>query len=268
MNMRTRIGGTVFYLLSKYFPPGSNYHHVVNKNTVKVSYCCLPNMDTIIKGINKKLLSNKESKNENERSEIKNCNTQGVCEKGCRAKGKCETSSVVYKATVHVNDKTYYKRVYAGMTEGKLKNRISKHYSDFKYISRKNSTSLSNFIWKLQDDNKTFQIEWDILEHSRAYKKGDRFCHLCVSEKEWIAKLDPTTRINSSDEYVSKCPHQRKFKLGRIENTESIDLMKHTIIPVEDNAPDQNSVINIIIPRRSDRTRKKTKTLDSNEWVT
>ena len=85
------------------------------------------------------------------------------------------------------------------MTEGKLKNRISKHYSDFKYISKKNSTSLSNFIWKLQDDNKTFQIEWDILEHSRAYKKGDRFCHLCISEKEWIPKLDPTTRINSSD---------------------------------------------------------------------
>ena len=154
------------------------------------------------------------------------------------------------------------------MTEGKLKNRISKHYSDFKYTSKKNSTSLSNFIWKLQDDNKTFQIEWDILEHSRAYKKGDRFCHLCVSEKEWIAKLDPTTRINSSDEYVSKCPHRRKFKLGRIENTDSIDLMQHTRIPDIDSAPDHNREINIIIPRRSDRPRRKTKTLDSNEWVT
>ena len=137
MNVRTRIGGTVFYLLSKYFPPGSKYHHVFNKNNVKVSYCCLPNMDTIIKGINKKVLSNTESNNGNERSETKNCNTQGVCEKGCRAKGKCETSSVVYKATVHVNDKTYHKREYAGMTEGKLKNRISKHYSDFKYTSKK-----------------------------------------------------------------------------------------------------------------------------------
>ena len=121
---------------------------------------------------------------------------------------------------------------------------------------------------ELQDDNKTFQIEWDILEHSRAYKKGDRFCHLCVSEKEWIAKLDPTTRINRSDEYVSKFPHRRKFKLGRIKNTKSIDLMKHTIIPVKDNAPDHNREINIIIPRRSDRTRRKTKTLDSNERVT
>ena len=77
------------------------------------------------------------------------------------------------------------------MTEGKLKNRISKHYSDFKYISKKNSTSLSTFIWKLQNENKTFQIEWDILDHSKTYKKGDRFCQLRVSEKEWIAKLDP-----------------------------------------------------------------------------
>ena len=47
---------------------------------------------------------------ENARYDIKNCNTQGVCEKGCRAKGKYETSSVVYKATVQVNDKTYYKK--------------------------------------------------------------------------------------------------------------------------------------------------------------
>ena len=82
MNVRTRIGGTVFYLLSKYFPPGSKYHHVFNKATVKISYCCLPNMDTIIKGFNKKVLSNTDSKNENARYDIKNCNTQGVCEKG------------------------------------------------------------------------------------------------------------------------------------------------------------------------------------------
>ena len=266
MNVRTRIGGTVFYLLSKYFPQGSKYHHVFNKNTVKVSYCCLPNMDTIIKGMNKKVLSNTEPKNGKERSESKNCNTQGVCEKGCRAKGKCETSSVVYKATVHVNDKTYYKKVYVGMTEGKLKNRISKHYSDFKYISRKNSTSFTTFIWKLQNENKTFQIEWDILEQSIPYKKGDRFCHLCINEKEWIAKMDTTTRINSSDEYVSKCPHKRKFKLGRIQNTESIDLMKHTIVPDTDIAPDQNQEINIIIPRK--RPREKTRTVDESEGVT
>ena len=97
---------------------------------------------------------------------------------------------------------------------------------------------------------------------------GTRFCHLCISEKEWIAKLDPITLINSSDEYVSKCPHKRKFKLGRIQNTESIDLMKHTIVLVTDRAPDQNQAINIIIPRKSERSRRKTRILDENEWVT
>ena len=76
------------------------------------------------------------------------------------------------------------------------------------------------------------------------------------------------TRINSSDEYVSKFSHKRKFKQGRIENTESIDLMKHTIVPVTDSAPDQNREIRIIIPRRSERSRRKTRILDENEWVT
>ena len=99
-------------------------------------------------------------------------------------------------------------------------------------------------------------------------QKGDRFCHLCISEKEWIAKLDPVTRINSSDEYVNKCPHKRKFKLGRIENTEGIDLMKHTIIPCVDNAQNPNQEIKITIPRRSQRSRRKAQVLDENEWVT
>ena len=80
--------------------------------------------------------------------------------------------------------------------------------------------------------------------------------------------MDTTTRINSSDEYVSKCPHKRKFKLGRIQNTESIDLMKHTIVPDTDKAPDQNQAINIIIPRKSERPRGKTRTLDESEGVT
>ena len=177
----------------------------------------MPNLDTIVKGLNKrKLNGNTVNKKQDDTTQ---CNGLVVCDKGCIANHKCEKTSVVYKATVYINDNKIYKRTYAGMTGGKFKKRISSHYSDFKYASGKKSTSLSKFIWKLQSENTPFQIEWDTLESARSYKKGDRFCQLCVCEKKWIAMLDPNERINTSDEFVSKCPHKRKYKLGRIQNT-------------------------------------------------
>ena len=182
MNVVTRIGGTLFYLLNKHFPPGSKLHNLFNKNTVKLSYSCMPNLDTIVKGLNKRKLNGNIGKKKQD--DTIECNGLGVCNKGCVANHKCEKTSVVYKATVYINDNKIYKRTYAGMTGGKFKKRIGSHYSDFKYASGKKSTSLSKFIWKLQSENTPFQIEWDTLESARSYKKGDRFCQLCVCEKK------------------------------------------------------------------------------------
>ena len=75
------------------------------------------------------------------------------------------------------------------MTEGKLKDRISKHYTDFKHQRYRNSTTLSIFIWKLQEDNTTFQIEWDVVESKKSYRKGQTHCSLCACEKKVDSKI-------------------------------------------------------------------------------
>ena len=178
LNVKTRIGGCLFFLLKKHFPKGSNLHRLFNRNTIKISYSCLPNYDCILKGINK----NKIGKVSSKTPKTTECNSLGVCKRSCIAKNVCEKSSVVYKATVHVNDGSIYKRVYIGMTEGKLKDRVSKHYTDFDYERYRNNTTLSKFIWELQKSNSTFQIEWDILESKPAYKKGHIFCKLFICE--------------------------------------------------------------------------------------
>lgn len=85
--------------------------------------------------------------------------------------------------------------------------------------------------------------------------------------KKWIAKLDPTIRINSTGEFVSKCHHKRKFKLGRIEDTEGVDLMKYTLNPCIDKMSLNNQEIKITILRRSQRTRRKPQILNENERV-
>ena len=249
MNVKTRIGGSLFFILNKHFPKGSELHKLFNKNTIKISYSCLPNFDAILKGINTNKLNTAMTKTDKPTNMKNICNSDGVCNWGCIAKDKCEEKSVVYKATVHVNNGEIYKRTYVGMTEGKLKDRISKHYTDFKHKRYSNSTTLSSFIWKLQEDSSTFQIEWDVVESKKAYRKGQKHCSLCACEKKWIAKLDGPDSLNSNKEYVSKCPHKWKFRLARITDTEGVDLLKHTI---QTNSDTTNiaSVPHVIIPRR------------------
>ena len=61
-------------------------------------------------------------------------------------------------------------------------------------------------------------------------------------------------RLNSNNEYVSKCPHKWKFRLGRITDIKDVDLLKHTIQPNYNNG---ETVVNpvVVLPRRSNRAK-------------
>ena len=120
--------------MRKYFPKENKLSKLINKNTVKISYSCLPNLDCIIKRSNKAKYESKIGRN-NENTENKNCNKKGICKNGCIINGKCETECAVYKASVHVNDhikNQKYLKKYVGMTDNKLSDRIGHHYTDFK----------------------------------------------------------------------------------------------------------------------------------------
>ena len=51
-------------LVDKHFPPSNKLHKIFNRNTIKVSYSCIKNMERIIKGHNNALLNKKEILNE------------------------------------------------------------------------------------------------------------------------------------------------------------------------------------------------------------
>ena len=51
-SVKTKIGGTLFYLMEKHFPADHKLRKIINKNCVKVSYCCTSNMERIIKASN------------------------------------------------------------------------------------------------------------------------------------------------------------------------------------------------------------------------
>ena len=57
----------VLVVLDKHFLPNSNLHKISNINTVNFSYSCIPNVGSIIKSYNKKLINaeNKQTKDGN-----------------------------------------------------------------------------------------------------------------------------------------------------------------------------------------------------------
>ena len=91
-NIATNIGTTFLKLISKHFPPRSKLHKIFNKNTVKISYSCMPNMQSILRAHNEAELAAKPSEEERKC----NCSKKG----SCPLQNECLTKNVVYKATV------------------------------------------------------------------------------------------------------------------------------------------------------------------------
>ena len=60
-NVKTKVGQTMLYLIRKHFPSDYPLHKILNRNTIKVSYCCMPNMKYLISRSNQKKLRDAEA---------------------------------------------------------------------------------------------------------------------------------------------------------------------------------------------------------------
>ena len=55
-NVTTKVGKFFLSLIDKHFPPHHKLHKLFNRNNVKISYSCLPNIKSIINAQNRKIL--------------------------------------------------------------------------------------------------------------------------------------------------------------------------------------------------------------------
>lgn len=204
INVSTDIGRKFFGLLDKHFPKKHRFHKLLNRNTVKMSYSCMPNVEAILQRHNKNILSNKAIDHNQKRC---NCRDKS----SCPLKGECLVSSVVYEATVTTAED---KHRYIGLTEGTFKTRFNGHKQSFNNDKYRTSTELSKKIGELKDTNKNFTVDWAIIQTAKAYRGGCKTCDLCLSEKLHILK-NPET-LNKRSELVSKCRHARKYLVGGV----------------------------------------------------
>ena len=132
-NVRTNIGGKFLKLIEKCFPKTHPLNKIVNRNTIKISYRCMPNFKSAISKHNQMLLKEEQAKN-----------TQAPPNPGCNcnpgpcplATNNCQVDHVIYQATVKDEDQAI--NTYTGLTRNTFKKRHTAH--NFNFNRGKNSS--------------------------------------------------------------------------------------------------------------------------------
>ena len=205
--VKDNIGKLFLKLIDKHFPQPHKYHKIFNRNTIKISYSCTPNLKSIISSHNKSLLQQKDAQTPAK------CNCRDKPNCPLPTNGECRLSGVVYKATVSSDEG---EKEYIGISESEIKLRISNHKTSFRYENKRNATRLSQYVWKLKEEDKQYNIKWEIITKTKCYEPGKKKCDLCLCEKEKILVSDPLKTLNKRNEMSSKCRHKKKFKLENV----------------------------------------------------
>lgn len=207
---KTNIGSEFLRIINTSFPSGHALHKLFNKNNVKLSYSCMPNMKTIIDGHNKTVLKNNSAEyNSNNNNKLCNCRQKDQCP----MQGECRKAGIIYQATVEtVTDK----QTYIGLTENDFKTRYNNHTASFRHEKNKNATELSKYIWALKNKSINFNITWKIICHATPYSNSTKKCNLCTTEKYFIMYHPDLASLNRRCDIVSKCRHSNKYLLKNI----------------------------------------------------
>ena len=194
------------------FPKSHPLHKIFNRNTLKISCCCMPNIKQTLDGHNKGILS--KSVKSNTATPTCNCRKS----KKCPLSNKCLTESVVYQATV-TSTSADSPQTYIGLTENSFKTKYSNHKALFRKYDKRNATELSEYIWLLQSNNIEYSIKWRIVKRAKPYNPALKRCNLCLWEKYFIIFKPEMASLNKRNEFqlVSSCRHANKFLLKALK---------------------------------------------------
>ena len=204
-SVKTKIGKIFRNLVSKHFSRDHRYYKIFNKNTIKISYSCLPNVKAVINTHNRKVLNN-DKKSKADDGKMCNCRKKD----DCPLDGKCLTSNLIYSAKVTTTPSNSPK-VYIGSTRNTFKQKYYGHKTSFNKEKLRGSTQLARYICKLKKAKQDYNIKWTIIKQSYQNTPSIKFCKLCNLERIEIAKNKKAALLNSRNELVTKCPHNRKL---------------------------------------------------------
>ena len=210
-NSRTNIGRKFLHLIDYCFPASHPLRKIINRNTVKISYSCLPNIGQIIQSHNNRILSQEQ----NVQQPTRTCNCRG---RQCPLSGNCLVKSVVYQAVVTRQD-NHTTQSYVGITKNTFKSRFDQHSQAFTNPSLRLSTELSKHIHMLKNNRIGYSIKWSIIRKCSPYSNATKKCQLCLYEKYVILCRPELCSLNKRSELTEACMHARNYKLKFYKNT-------------------------------------------------
>ena len=209
VNVKTNVGREFLLLVDKHFPDGHPLHRFLNRNTIKISYRCLPNMGRKIASHNSKVL--RSTVNPTPRPKAK-CNCQKSKKHECPVPGECNQDGAIYQATVSTNDGRV--ESYVGLARN-FKKRYAKHKATLTSRHADGQTTLSNFVWEQTDEGKDPKVSWKFLERNLPdFNPITGNCHLCTREKFQIVLNPSVATLNHRTEIFSCCRHRSTFLIG------------------------------------------------------
>lgn len=209
-NVTTNIGHQFLNLVKKHFPSNHRLHKIFNKNNIKLSYSCMPNMKSIINAHNATIMNT--SPNDSNQPKC-NC----INKNKCPMHNNCLQNSILYEANISKHEDPNYQRKYLGICETTFKLRYANHKKSFNHQKYQHNTCLSTEYWKIKNENQTPIITWKSLKKCSSYNQNNRKCKLCLNEKYEIA-TQKSNLLNKRSEIFSKCRHQMKYSLTSFDS--------------------------------------------------
>ena len=208
LNVATNIGGQFLKLIDQHFPKEHQLRKIFNRNTIKLSYRCMPNLKSKITKHNFQVLKTEDT------SETRSgCN----CRKSmgpCPLNGNCLAESIVYRA--EVTDENQNFATYTGLTSTTFKKRHYRHKQSFKRRKLEHDTGLSSYIWNLKDKSLSYQIHWSEVGKAPKFNPLTKRCKLCIKEKYHIIFEPDGALLNKRSELFSTCRHRLRDLLVNI----------------------------------------------------
>ena len=194
LSVKTKIGEKFLRALDKCFPPYHPLSKLINRNTVKLSYKCMPNVKHAISRHNQQVKRGRAPTNP-----VAGCNC--LPDRECPLDGNCLVQEVIYQAQVVEEDGNI--NTYTGLTGNTFKERYYGHTSSFRHRDEEHKTTLSSHIWKLEDEGKKYKINWKIIDRGKKFNPSNRKCNLCLKEKFHIIFQPEGAKLNKRSELFS-----------------------------------------------------------------
>ena len=209
MKVKTHVGKEFLKLIDKHFPKGSPLYKYVNRNTVKISYRCVPNMGSYLAKHNAKILKNNQVGHEPLQPK---CNCQKSRKHECPLPGACNQSGTIYQAQVDIEN--HEPEFYIGLARD-FKKRWYKHRDSLEDKNFEGHSTMSTYVWKQREKGLNPTVQWRILERNLSnFNPIEETCRLCTREKYRIVLEPSSATLNKRTELFPPCPHKAAYLIG------------------------------------------------------